>query len=55
MSTMTQPPKDKLLGDLKSLITDAEELLKLTADQKGEQLGDLRARIGQRMAVAKER
>src|SRR5690606_22146147 len=55
MSTMTQPPKDKLLGDLKSLIPDAEELLKLTADQKGEQLGDLRARNGQRMAVAKER
>ena len=38
--------KDKLVGDLKSLISDAEELLKLTADQQGGKLDDLRARIG---------
>ncbi|MGD9870602.1 MAG: YqjD family protein [Thauera sp.] len=55
MSTTTHPSKDKLVDDLKSLISDAEDLLKLTADQKGEQLGDLRTRMGQRVAVAKER
>ena len=32
MATTLNPSKDKLVGDLKSLISDAEELLKLTAD-----------------------
>ncbi len=55
MSTTTQSSRDKLAGDLKSLISDAEELLKLTADQQGSKLEDLRARIAERMAVAKDR
>ena len=36
MATTLNPSKDKLVGDLKSLISDAEELLKLTADQQGD-------------------
>ncbi|HHW62641.1 MAG TPA: DUF883 domain-containing protein [Rhodocyclaceae bacterium] len=55
MSTTAHPSKDKLVGDLKSLISDAEELLKLTADQQGSKLDALRERIGDRMAVAKDR
>ncbi len=55
MSTTTHPSKDKLVDDLKLLISDAEELLKLTADQQGGKLDDLRARINSRVAVAKDR
>lgn len=55
MSTTAQPSKDKLVDDLKLLISDAEELLKLTADQQGSKLDDLRARINSRVAVAKDR
>ncbi len=55
MSTTTHPSKDKLVDDLKLLISDAEELLKLTADQQGGKLDDLRARINGRVALAKDR
>ena len=55
MATTLQPSKDKIVDDLKSLISDAEELLKLTADQQGGKLEDLRARINGRVAVAKDR
>ena len=55
MATTLQPSKDKIVDDLKSLISDAEELLKLTADQQGGKLDDLRARITGRVAVAKDR
>ena len=43
MATTHNPSKDKLVGDLKSLMSDAEELLKLTAEQQGGKLDDLRA------------
>ncbi|MDX5410141.1 MAG: YqjD family protein [Thauera sp.] len=55
MATTQHPSKDKLVDDLKSLISDAEELLKLTADQQGGKLDDLRARINSRVAIAKDR
>ena len=55
MSTTTHPSKDKLVDDLRLLISDAEELLKLTADQQGGKLDDLRTRINSRVAVAKDR
>ena len=55
MATTLQPSKDKIVDDLKSLISDAEELLKLTADQQGGKLDDLRARINGRVAAAKDR
>ena len=55
MATTLQPSKDKIVDDLKSLISDAEELLKLTADQQGGKLDDLRARLNGRVAVAKDR
>lgn len=55
MATTLQPSKDKIVDDLKSLISDAEELLKLTADQQGSKLDDLRARINSRVAIARDR
>ena len=55
MPKAATPPKDKLVGDIKAIISDAEELLALTADQTGEKLGDLRGRIGERIASAKDR
>ena len=55
MATTQNPSKDKLVHDLKSLMSDAEELLKLTAEQQGGKLDDLRARIGDRVAIARER
>ncbi|TAH46956.1 MAG: DUF883 domain-containing protein [Betaproteobacteria bacterium] len=55
MSETTHPSKDKLVSDLKVVVADAEELLKLTAGQAGEKLTDVRSRLGDRLAVAKER
>ncbi len=55
MATPLEPSKDKLVGDLKAIIADAEELLKLTAGQTGEKLGDVRGRMGEHLAAAKER
>ncbi len=55
MSETTHPSKDKLVSDLKVVVADAEELLKLTAGQAGEKLTDVRTRLGDRLAVAKER
>ncbi|THF59420.1 DUF883 family protein [Pseudothauera rhizosphaerae] len=47
--------REKLVADLKSVVADADELLKLTAGQAGEKLTDVRARLADRLAVAKER
>lgn len=46
-------PRDKLMADLRLVIADAEELLKLTADQAGEKAAALRARVQDRMDKAK--
>ena len=45
--------RDKLMADLKVVIADAEELLKLTAGQAGEKAGQLRGRIQKQLDVAK--
>ncbi|MDT3669993.1 MAG: DUF883 family protein [Aromatoleum sp.] len=47
--------RDKLIADFKVVVADAEELLKLTAGQAGEKLTDVRARLNDRLAVAKDR
>lgn len=49
------PSRDKLVGDLKVVIADAEEILKLTAGQAGDKIADVRGRLGERIAAAKER
>jgi ElaB/YqjD/DUF883 family membrane-anchored ribosome-binding protein len=45
---------EKLVSDLKTLIGDAEELLKATASQAGEQVTALRRRIEENLKDGKE-
>ena len=53
MNDMTAVHKDKLMHDLRVVITDAEELLRVTADQVGEGVTEVRGRIQSRLATAK--
>lgn len=53
MTELTAAHKDKLMADLKVVIADAEELLKLTAGEMSESAVGLRQRLQQRMADAK--
>lgn len=53
MSEMTATQKDKLMSDLRVVVSDAEELLKLTADQVGEGATTLRDRLQERLREAK--
>ena len=50
---LTQSHKEKLVGDLKLVIADAEELLKLTAGQVGDRASEMRMRMQARMEQAK--
>ncbi|MCP5267448.1 MAG: DUF883 domain-containing protein [Zoogloeaceae bacterium] len=47
--------KDKLVADMKIVIADAEEILRATANQAGEKVGELRERIQVRLRDAKIR
>jgi ElaB/YqjD/DUF883 family membrane-anchored ribosome-binding protein len=47
--------KDKLVGDLRTVVDDAEELLALTAAQAGEELADVRGRLHESVTKARER
>lgn len=47
--------KDKLVTDMKVVIADAEEILRVTANQAGEKAVELRARITERLRDAKVR
>jgi ElaB/YqjD/DUF883 family membrane-anchored ribosome-binding protein len=53
MIEMTTVQKDKLMGDLRVVIADAEELLRMTADQAGEGVDDIRSRVQMKMNQAK--
>ena len=46
-------PRAKLIADLKVVISDAEELLRLTADQAGQKVTDLRGRMEARLKQAR--
>ena len=46
--------KEKLVGDLKSLIGDAEELLKASANQAGEKFSVARQKIEQSLVEGKK-
>lgn len=41
----TEVNKEKLLADLKAVVRDTEELLRVTADQAGEKATELRKRL----------
>ena len=45
--------KDKLVADLKLVVADTEELLRATAGQAGEKVGELRTRLEKRLQDAK--
>ena len=61
MSDMTEVPqmtlaqKDKLMADLRVVIADAEELLRLGAEQTGATAQEWRAKVEARLAHAKDR
>ncbi|MDO8813164.1 MAG: DUF883 family protein [Gallionella sp.] len=47
--------KEKLMQDLRVVVSDAEELLRATASQAGEKVAAARERIQDSLATAKER
>jgi len=47
--------KEKLMQDLRLVVSDAEELLRATAGQAGEKVSAVRERIQENLAAAKER
>lgn len=53
MAEMTQVNRDKLVADLKVVVADAEELVKLTAGTAGEKLADVRSRLSSGLADIK--
>ena len=53
MSEITSAQRDKLTSDLKLVIADTEELLRMTADQAGVNATELRGRIQNRLREAK--
>jgi ElaB/YqjD/DUF883 family membrane-anchored ribosome-binding protein len=46
--------KERLVGDLRTLVTDAEELLKATASQAGEKISAARQKIEQSLVEGKK-
>lgn len=53
MSELTAIQKDKLMSDLRVVVADAEELLKLTAGEVGDSATGLRDRLQERLQGAK--
>lgn len=53
MSKLTAAQRDKLMSDLKLVIADAEELLRMTADQASGAAVEVRGRIQGRLQQAK--
>jgi ElaB/YqjD/DUF883 family membrane-anchored ribosome-binding protein len=45
--------KEKLISDLKVVVADADELLRATASQAGDKLGELRGRIQDHLTHAR--
>lgn len=54
MNDVTTVQKDKLMSDLRLVITDAEALLRMTADEVGETAADIRSRVQAKMTQARE-
>jgi ElaB/YqjD/DUF883 family membrane-anchored ribosome-binding protein len=58
MSEVTDFPgsgKEKLVSDMKVVVSDAEELLRATTDVAGGKIGELRERIAEHLKIAKVR
>ncbi len=54
MTEMTAMQREKLMADMRTVVSDAEELLKMTADEVGESAVALRERLKERMVQAKD-
>ncbi len=50
-----QISKEKIKGDLKTVLTDMDEYLRATASQTGEKIGAIRERLQEGMHKAKDR
>jgi len=50
----TREANQKLMGDLKNVAHDAEDLMKATADQAGEKVAELRTRLSNALESAKQ-
>jgi ElaB/YqjD/DUF883 family membrane-anchored ribosome-binding protein len=53
MNDTTLAQKDKLMADLRTVISDAEDLLRLGAEQTGERATEWRTRVQDRIADAR--
>lgn len=51
----SQVAKDRLIKDFRTVITDAEELLKATANQTGERVSAARERVEESLRETRER
>ena len=55
MTDFSSSSKEKLVSDMKVVVSDAEEILRATAGVAGEKIGELRERIADRLRDAKVR
>ena len=55
MTDFSSSSKEKLVSDMKVVVSDAEEILRATAGVAGEKVGELRERIIDRLRDAKVR
>ncbi len=55
MSETTQDSRDRMVSDMKVVLNDAEELLKLTAGEAGGKLAEVRSRLGERLGAVRGR
>jgi ElaB/YqjD/DUF883 family membrane-anchored ribosome-binding protein len=55
MNTATEVTTDQLVDDLKTVMRDAEALIKATSTQTGEKIQEVRARAEQSLKQAQER
>lgn len=55
MSELSATQREKMIADLRTVVADAEELLKLTAGEVGESTVGLRDRLQQRLSQARDR
>lgn len=55
MSTTSATNNEKLVSDFKAVVADAEAILSATAGQTGEKVAELRAKLRDRLANAKDK
>jgi ElaB/YqjD/DUF883 family membrane-anchored ribosome-binding protein len=55
MATETQTARDQLIEDFKKVVDDAEELLKVTANETGGKIGEVRQRAEETLREARRK